>query len=408
MVLIKRQSYPLSGQQKEQQHRSSLLPMGDEDSTSSSYSYSDYLSTPTGFSSPRNNSTFNTSSSSTWKQHQQTMMPQWLMPLYYAAVVLSWVGAFRHNNYISNTAQEVGMLHYAMSLQREETLRTLNDAKSSRTNTQKKIDKMRRTHQLFEHESRMRDEVYEMDLEEDDNLKKVKTSRATSLAMSWLQGRQEGLKFKYYHLQQYVQETSKQHVIEKYGPGPHRVHFRVRRPESDGSIEDFVIEMAPLDLVPHSIQVYLDMIAGGLWDNTVFYHHATTSHVIAAAPVVYGTFEPKHLHFQALGYSGVSFPEYSPSFPHEVYTVGFSGTGPNFYINGLDNTEHHGPGGQGHHALPGEADPCFAKVVSGHSVLKAIQNGPSTSTPQDELDAASPPVSWHDYDLTHIIQVEIL
>ena len=374
-------------------YNGSLLPMGDEDSSSSSYS--DYLGTPTAFSSPRNPQ----------YSRRKKQIPNWAMPVYYGVVVLSWLGAFRHNNQLSGLLEEVGYKYDAMSLQRQETIRTLNDARDSRTTSQRHFEKLSRTHQLFEHEARMRDEVYEM---KQDEAEAINTGRATTLAMSWLQSRQEGLKRKYYHLQEYVQEQSRQHVIEKYGPGPHRVHFRVRRPESDGSVEDFVIEMAPLNLVPHSVQVFLDMIAGGLWDNTVFYHHATTSHVIAAAPVVYGTFEPKHLHFDALGYSGVSFPEYSPSFPHQVYTVGFSGTGPNFYINGLDNTDHHGPGGQGHHALPGEADPCFAKVVSGHSVLRAIQNGPSTSTPQDELDAASPPVSWRDYDLTHIIQVEIL
>jgi cyclophilin family peptidyl-prolyl cis-trans isomerase len=332
-------------------------------------------------------------------------IPRWMMPFAYGLVVISWMGAIRQSRHLAALSQQVQQQQVTMSLQRDDALKTLSDAKESLLSAEKQVNKLKKTHRLFEHELRMHEEMLE---KEGEDMLKMMTGRKTGVVLGWFQQRQEAIKSKYEHLKKYVQDQSKQQVIEKYGPGPHRVQFRVARPDSKGKTEDFVVELAPLDVVPHSVHTFLEMITSGLWDNTVFYHHRATSHVIAAAPVAYGTFEAKHLHFQALGFTGVSFPEYSNAFPHEVYTVGFSGKGPNFYINGLDNTHHHGPGGQGHHSLPGEADPCFGKIISGHNIITAIQKGPSTSVSQDEFDATSPPVSWHDYDLTHIIHAKIL
>merc|ERR1712150_153892 len=68
------------------------------------------------------------------------------------------------------------------------------------------------------------------------------------------------------------------------------------------------------------------------------------------------------------GYSEVFFQEYSDRFPHETYTLGFSGRpgGPSFYINTIDNTKNHGPGG---YAADGKGDPCFGKVIHGFDVV---------------------------------------
>jgi hypothetical protein len=132
-------------------------------------------------------------------------------------------------------------------------------------------------------------------------------------------------------LQDYIREQSRQQVIEKYGAGPHRVEFQVASYHNKKPGQ-FVVELAPLNFVPHAIETFLDIISNGLWDNTVFYHHNTQHHVLAAAPVNYGTFEPKHYHFDGLGYTGVGFPEYSESFPNDKYTLGFSGKGPRLLV----------------------------------------------------------------------------
>ena len=56
------------------------------------------------------------------------------------------------------------------------------------------------------------------------------------------------------------------------------------------------------------------------------------------------------------------------------YTLGFTGRpgGPDFYINKMNNTEAHGPGGQHQHHLEEFADPCFAKVIDGFETLDMI------------------------------------
>lgn len=49
-------------------------------------------------------------------------------------------------------------------------------------------------------------------------------------------------------------------------------------------------------------------------------------------------------------------------------SLGYAGRpgGPDFYVSTMDNTRNHGPGGQASYEDASEADPCFAKVVSGY------------------------------------------
>merc|ERR1719242_284964 len=70
----------------------------------------------------------------------------------------------------------------------------------------------------------------------------------------------------------------------------------------------------------------------------------------------------------------VLFQEFHKDFPHHQWTLGFAGRpgGPDFYINKIDNTENHGPGGQDHYDLYEEADPCFGRIVDGFDVLEKI------------------------------------
>ena len=73
----------------------------------------------------------------------------------------------------------------------------------------------------------------------------------------------------------------------------------------------------------------------------------------------------------------LTFPEYSSTYPHLSHTLGFGGRpgGPNFYINLVDNSEVHGPGGQTKHSLVEEADSCFAKFVHGADVIDKMNQG---------------------------------
>jgi hypothetical protein len=68
--------------------------------------------------------------------------------------------------------------------------------------------------------------------------------------------------------------------------------------------------------------------------------------------------------FADLGLDKLAFPDYSADFPHLPWTLGYTGRpgGPDWYINKLDNTKGHGPGGQRQYALDEQGDSCFGIV----------------------------------------------
>ena len=126
--------------------------------------------------------------------------------------------------------------------------------------------------------------------------------------------------------------------------------------------------------------------------------------MLATAPVDYFTGNVKHAQLLDLGWGSLGFPEYDSDHPHEKYTLGFAGQGPTFYINTFDNTYIHGPGGQGHHLLPRDADPCFGKVVEGHDVVDALV----AFGMQQAKDSSASPAAKDEHTWTHIVSVEIL
>lgn len=142
----------------------------------------------------------------------------------------------------------------------------------------------------------------------------------------------------------------------------------------------FVVEMAPIDAMPHSIHLFLEQVTSGLWNNAWFYINGP--HVLQAGPMAdeddirkgeddrSAALRP----FREVGLETLAFPEYSHKFQHVPWSIGFTGrpSGPDFYINKVDNVEAHGPGGQHHHELDEFADPCFAKVIRGFDVLERI------------------------------------
>lgn len=333
--------------------------------------------------------------------------PRWLLPLIYMLTGLSWFRAFSFRSANFDLISSLDNELEALVVQGGATVQLLKEAQRSRSTLYAKVATLKKTQRLFQHELRMIEELYEAEASShtddvpipQETIDKFEKRKSASVASKWIEQRQEALLHKVYNLQTYVRKESYAKVIEKYGPGPYQVRFDVRTNEGR-TPGFFIVELAPLEVVPHAIEKFLDMVAAKIWDNTVFYSHKSQSHVIAAAPVVYGTFQSKELQLKALGHTGTSFPDYNPSFPHKRLTIGFSGNGPNFYINAIDNTVHHGPGGQKHHTLPTDADPCFGHIVSGHQVvtkgmLPGKHNGQN-------------PAQWQDFDLTRIIKVELL
>ncbi len=150
------------------------------------------------------------------------------------------------------------------------------------------------------------------------------------------------------------------------------------------------METAPLDLMPHTVNLFLKQVHRQLWDGT----HVTvnTQNVMEIAPSYEGDTanvtdtQRSYHHFHAEGLDKVSYQEYSPEYPHEQYTIGMSGrpSGPGFYINKMNNTAMHGPGGQMNEGgMHNEADPCFGRLVNGGrpfvEILAAIDRVPLNS-----------------------------
>ena len=172
------------------------------------------------------------------------------------------------------------------------------------------------------------------------------------------------------HLKQLVQVVSRNATIEKYGPDHHYVELELIFPEENHDTNEdsnkFIIEMAPIDLMPHSVNTFLEMVSIGLLDGCSFILNALQ--VVKAAPLPYdGTSaSDKAKAFSKHGLESVSFKEYSEEYPHKMYTVGFAADGsPSFYINTADNSEIH------------VGDPCFGKVISGFDTIHRLANSPT-------------------------------
>lgn len=166
-------------------------------------------------------------------------------------------------------------------------------------------------------------------------------------------------------LQQRVKTLSHYEAMQKYGPGPHRVEIELEFP-GETTPSSFVVEMAPLDVMPHSVDSFLGMVSAGLWDGCSFVMNAV--HVIKAAPI------PSHgndageklLAFEREGLNHLAFQEYSEDYPHKQYTLGFSGgDSPSWCVNTEDNTEIH------------SGDPCFATVVEGFDTIRKLGMQPT-------------------------------
>jgi cyclophilin family peptidyl-prolyl cis-trans isomerase len=173
------------------------------------------------------------------------------------------------------------------------------------------------------------------------------------------------------NLQKHIQAMSRRDALQKYGAGVIRVQFELEFPKDNGSSgiggpTAITLEMAPIDLMPHSVYMFLEMVHAGLFDGCSFILNAM--HVIKAAPLPYdgSSASQKVKAFTKRGLETVAFREYSPDYPHEQFTIGFAADGsPSFYINTQDNSEIH------------VGEPCFARIVSGFDTVKRLEEVPT-------------------------------
>ena len=119
--------------------------------------------------------------------------------------------------------------------------------------------------------------------------------------------------------------------------------------------------------MPVTVNNFLQQIQKGLWHDSAFYLKA--AHVVVARPMSWDLKRSKRNEFDDLLH--LPFNEYSDKVPHTKYTLGLNGqsSGPDFYINFVDNTIPHGPRGHQH---SGSADPCFATVILGRDTVDLL------------------------------------
>ncbi|KAL7553189.1 hypothetical protein ACHAWF_016450 [Thalassiosira exigua] len=205
-------------------------------------------------------------------------------------------------------------------------------------------------------------------------------------------------------LEKQIGQGSWREAEEWFGPGPHRVEMEVEYPRKAENLPDrddpgswprvrekVVIEMAPLDVMPHVVNLFLQQVHHRLWDGCSAIYNAP--HILQLGPSYdeeKKASDPHYDQFHEKGLEMASYQEYNPKYPHERWTLGLSGRpgGPDFYVNKLDNTLIHGPGGQANkHDLHNEADPCFGTIAAeSHRVLEEINAIPTDKEKRHALE----------------------
>lgn len=106
--------------------------------------------------------------------------------------------------------------------------------------------------------------------------------------------------------------------VYSFGPGPHHVRFSVVLPSDKEEVPHyFTVECAPLDLMPHTVYLFLEQVVHGLWNNAWFYLNGP--HVLQGGPQADDDHEEGEValqRFKDLALDHLAFPEYSPEFPH--------------------------------------------------------------------------------------------
>jgi len=228
-------------------------------------------------------------------------------------------------------------------------------------------------------------------------------------------------------LMDHTRRESKRLVLERFGPGPHKIEVTYAVDENNGNGEkrrySFVIDLAPLEVVPHAVHLFLEQVDHGLLEGTHFYLNGP--HIVQAGPQPdwneidatddvfqksveqerklvsnsavdtltkydqqvakkksgqkindddeYEEYYTQEQYFEEdkrtrkfanLGLEQLAFPDYNDEHPHLPWTVGYTGRpgGPDWYINKVDNSKGHGPGGQSQHLLDEQGDSCFGTI----------------------------------------------
>jgi hypothetical protein len=321
--------------------------------------------------------------------------------LVYVSVLLSWAAAW----YLSRQTQQivVGLesSRDAYQVQYSAQLELFRETQAELKKITVSIRDLEHTERAMNHELQIAHKLGS-DFE---SLPDTNTAPGSQkdIVQRWLEQRLRQLKERASYMQQYLRDYSRVVTLEDFGHGPHRVQFTILLGRA---YRTFTVEL--MSSMPHASLLFLESVRHKEWDNTVFLHHEEVDHVIAAVPVDYTTQQTKQLdHDHGETWTALAYPEYSSDCQHAKYTLGFAGVGPTWYMNTMDNQLSHGPGGQKLALLPGDADPCFARVIQGRETVDdLIQYG----LLQDHAAEFKQGNLWTEekYSWTHIVKAEIL
>lgn len=172
-----------------------------------------------------------------------------------------------------------------------------------------------------------------------------------------------------------IKFRNRKEVLEEFGPGPFFVKLTFAFQDSVEN-ESILIELAPLDLMPHTVHTFLKMTSKKMLSKATIV--LVRSHILVLGPEDSFDKENNAILEERMvseGYEpngALLFGEFTPEYPHTQYTVAFNRRkGPTFFINMRDNSRSH----RSYYTDEGsyvEGETCFAKIVEGLDVLPRI------------------------------------
>ena len=145
---------------------------------------------------------------------------------------------------------------------------------------------------------------------------------------------------------------------QRFGTGPHYVEFEVVIDQENPISEFFTVEVAPLYAMPATVYAFLSQVEQDLWSGTSFYLNAP--HIIGAHTRSANANHDTFAKMEERGIARALAEERNSNWSHVEYTLGYHRSGPNWFINKMNNVQSH------------QDDPCFAKVVIGRQVVDMI------------------------------------
>ena len=138
-----------------------------------------------------------------------------LIRLFCALGVVSCIASYRASNRATALAANLEGQQMALRIQGEETLATLKDSREGLKNIRQYVDGLKQTQDALYHEIRMVNEMFEAE-SSSEMPDSPRRGSSDTLVQSWMQHRQDALQHKIHNLKRFIQQESRDQVIERY------------------------------------------------------------------------------------------------------------------------------------------------------------------------------------------------